>query len=356
MNGLQAAEASDGWFRLDTVFWLTVALVFLLTVANVLIRRRKRDAALRLMDDSPVTVILASNQAITGRVTVTSQGIEIHLARPEASRAGVLKSSMLLYEPELATMTAIVRTPQNLNEVARQERRAELDRQIEPGPIHALGRAIYNLFNSARDALVQAMSLFMGRLRPGGTVAAALRGQEQGVVGVGQSVMGLVGNAYEPLLERHVGDTVIVQIAALEKADPPPPLREFAGYLVAYTDKYLCIMANGAGEPRRAQLVSPPTASGSVDGEGLRIERHATTAHLVATGPQAVVLSRVTIANRAVEGTPPVLLEGARCEVIVNGDGALEVSYELTRAVDLVVPRSRTQVRFGAMRSASLDS
>jgi hypothetical protein len=348
MVGVLVDTEGSAWLSLDTVFWLTIALVLFLTIASAMLRRRKRDAALRLLDDSPVTVILSTNEAVTGRLQVTSQGIEILLQRPEDSRAGMQKSSTLIYEPELATVTAIVRAPRNLSAPERARRQADLRTHIEPSVLRDTGRAVRNVVNTARDASAQLVAVVMGRLRPATSWTAALRAQEHGVMGFGHTVMTLSGNAYEPLLERLYGEPVIVHITAPAKNDPPPPPREYGGYLVAYTDKYLCIMANSAEDSRSARLISPAATSAPVEGDGVRIERNGSTASIVATGSHAVVLNVISIADRPAERSSTVLLEGSRHEIKDTGSGALAVSYELTRAVDLVAPRARTQVRFGA--------
>jgi hypothetical protein len=256
---------------------------------------------------------------------------------------------MLIYEPELATITAIARAPQSLSAMELERRRKDLEAHVSPGPLQAFARFVRNLFNSTRDAILQSFGLLVGRLRPSGTVSAALRGQEQGLMGVGQSVIGLAGNAYEPLLERRFGDPVIVQMAAPAKTDPPSPAREFAGHLVAYSDKFLCIMANGSGALRRARLVSPGPSTPTIADGALRIDRQAGVAKLLAIGPEAVVVCRIRRAGRDMSSARTVLLEGSRLELAAGELEAIEVDYELTRAVDLVVPRSRTQVRFGAL-------
>jgi hypothetical protein len=188
----------------------------------------------------------------------------------------------------------------------------------------------------------------LGRLRPSSGIGAALRGQEQGLVGLGNTVAGLAANAYEPLLERYRGETVIVQVAAAGKADRPP--QEFAGHLISYTDKFLCIMAatNGAAASPLATLISASRAAGAVAGEGLRIERNDGTARIVATGPGAVILRDVIAADRRIGSAAAVLVAEAHFEIPATGDGPVEVRYQRTHAVDLVAPRSRAQVRNAA--------
>jgi hypothetical protein len=99
---LVQAQATDGQrLRPDTVFWWTIGVIFLVAIVSTLVRRRQRDRALRLLDASTVTVILASGQAVSGRLAVASQGIEVRFEKPEGSATGLAKRSMLIYEPEL---------------------------------------------------------------------------------------------------------------------------------------------------------------------------------------------------------------------------------------------------------------
>src|SRR5262245_37564818 len=72
-----SGSSTSTWLQIDRVFWIAVALVFVVTIIGAWVRRRRHDRTLRLFEGTPVTLLTATGEAVHGRLQVESQGIEI---------------------------------------------------------------------------------------------------------------------------------------------------------------------------------------------------------------------------------------------------------------------------------------
>ena len=96
-------------------------------------------------------------------------------------------------------------------------------------------------------------------------------------------MLGAAANAYEPILERHIGKRVVLELkAAGENASPI----ELPGYLVEYSEKYVAVF-NVEHEPLedvRLELTD------SAEREGVRVELGPTHVMITCTGNEALVV------------------------------------------------------------------
>ena len=68
-----------------------------------------------------------------------------------------------------------------------------------------------NFLNVIRDAVINALGLVIGRFAGAG-MTGALKTQSGRISEVGGTLLGMMANAYEPLLERHIGKPVILEV------------------------------------------------------------------------------------------------------------------------------------------------
>ena len=75
---LAQTEGGDSgpWIGLGDVFWLTILLVFLLSIIAALLRLRQRDKCLKLLDDSHVTYLAGNAVTMWGVGTGWHSGSE----------------------------------------------------------------------------------------------------------------------------------------------------------------------------------------------------------------------------------------------------------------------------------------
>ena len=100
------------------------------------------------------------------------------------------------------------------------------------------------------------MNLFISRVKKTAGVGATISGQDKYVTQMKQQLMGSVGTSYEPLLERYIGQKVVLEMV---KGDA---LMEFCGMLKDYTADFIEIMdvdykTDDKAQPRKADMVVP---------------------------------------------------------------------------------------------------
>ena len=201
------------------------------------------------MHDHHVTYLAPDAPAVWGDMFVFSQGVQIVFDSPFVNSRNLSKSGFLIYEDEILKAVAICRTVLGLTEQELGEREKQIARSVHPNLWRRIGRSMSNLLNVVRDAIVNTLGLLVGRLGGRGQLGAAAKTQTGKISEVGSTLLGVIANAYEPLLERHIGKPVILEI--LYPAGSPRPSGEFEGYLADYNEKFIACSTR-ITSPRRA--------------------------------------------------------------------------------------------------------
>lgn len=313
---------------LDNVFWATIGLIFLATIVGAFIRLRQRDGCLELFDGHQVTLSRVDGRSVWGRIDTHAQGVEIIYGAPHRTVRGLLKAGYLLYQQEMGTILALCRYTGELDAAARTEREAQLARRIDPAPARRALRVLRNAFNTIRDAFSRALTALVGQIaRASGS--PALAAQQKELDQVGQTLLQAAGNAYEPMLEKHIGGPVILELA--DPRDAAGRRTELYGHLAAYTEHFVAIF-NPTHEVIE-ELTLPGAATEGDLPPGVRYE--ATDQHVV-------------IANDS--DTPLVV------HALVDGDGAEHrIGATLVRSAQVRLPRPPGDFRFTLRRVRHID-
>ena len=96
------------------------------------------------------------------------------------------------------------------------------------------------------------------------------RSQKGHVEKIGKTLLGAAGNAYEPMLERHIGKPVVLELAS--PADPNTHTIELSGYLAEYSDKYLALF--NVEQPIGRTFVLSATEPSETEGLRIEIDEH----------------------------------------------------------------------------------
>jgi len=337
-----AAPSSMPWLHVDTIFWCTILVIFLLAIIGVIIRLRQKDKCLKLLDDYHVTYLSTGGRTIWGDLRVASQGVELLFDAPYTNLRGLTKNSALIFDDELARCLAFCRTVHGLSELEQRHRRRQIRRSFRPGPLRRTWRWLRNVVNMVRDALTRTFSLIAGQVSRAQPLGGAIGGQQTQVDQLGATVIGLVGNAYEPILERHIGRPVILELTSPPGAEHTAT--QFSGYLVDYSDRFLAVF-NVEHEPVEEltlQVTEP------IEREGLRIEPADDNVTVHCTGDDAIIIRRMTCGSE-IRDLAVVLTGGTNVRLArpSGGGGAVTLHLERTRRIDIVCPRSVARIRFG---------
>lgn len=337
----QADPSGQPWLNLDDLFWMTVLGVFALTIIGALVRTRQRDKCLKLLNDHHVTYLPVDGEPMWGDLYVASNGLELCFDAPHVNRRGLTKTSTLVFKDELAQCLALCRTVHGLTDEERRGRDKQIRRSFRPGPLRRLWRGVRNLTNTLRDAINNTLSMFIGRMTKTGAVGGAVDSQRGRLSEVGSTFIAMAGNAYEPLLERHIGKPVILEL--LIPGTDPPACAEIPGYLVDYSNEFLA-MFSMSNEPLEKMSL---TVVDTIDQEGVQIKQSQSEFIITCTGQDPLVVQKMTTGNESVD-LAVVLTCGKSLHLTRDSDKPVTFDIERTRQIDIVCVRSRARIRFGS--------
>ena len=331
--------------QLDEIFAATVVLIFALSLAAAVVRRLAKDKCLKLMHDHHVTYLPAAGPIIWGDMHVRSQGFEIIFDSPFTNSLDLVKTGALVYDDEAPNAVAICRTIHGLTKEELRDREKQIARGIHPGPLRRLRRAMGNSLNVVRDAIINALGLLIGRFTGTGTgtgMGAAAKTQSGRITEFGGTLLGMVANAYEPLLERHIGKPVILEV--LYPKGSPHLSGEFPGYLVEYNQTFIALISPDHVPEEQIDVEVGETT----ELEGCGIELAEGEVNIVCTGRDAIVVKQLVLDSREMD-MAAALLPGQRLTFHRRSVERVRLRAERTRHLDLIVPRSRARVRFSSV-------
>jgi hypothetical protein len=331
----------------SNILLLTIGLIFIVAIISTVIVRRRRDRCLKLLHDYHVTMEMANGKVIWGDLRVFPQGLQVEYDAPYQTELGLVKSGYLLYQSERESMLALSRYVGDLTAEELAARRRQVLKRFRPGFLRRFGRGLHNLFNTIRDAFGQSLSALVGHVaKVGGAAMAAQKGRMEQL---GQSLLGAVGNAYEPMLERHIGKPIILELAS--PADPDKRKIELAGYLAEYSDTYLAMfnVEQAVGETLVLSLEAP------VERDDLRVE---VDEHRIAV----TNLHDVPLVVRALDSDSGerrdlgVVLTNAATAGLARIPGVLSLELLRVHRIDVVCPRAHAVVRYASLDELPADA
>jgi hypothetical protein len=319
------------------IFWMSIGFIFLAAIIGAVFANRRRDRCLKLMDDDHVTMQTITGRSIWGDVHVYGKGVEVHYDAPYKTASGLVKASYLMYDDELPNMLALIRYVGGLTEKEARQRTRQVKARFKPSMIRRSLRWVRNMFNTVRDAGTKALSAIVGQLakaNPGTAVSQSTGEVNQ----IGQTIITNVGYSYEPMLERHIGTPVILEMAS--PADPKLRSVELPGYLAEYSDKFVAVfnVEQPLGDPFE-HVVSEP-----INLSDLAIEPDALAVKV--TNPAAVplVIEEVRSDEAPTRSLAIVLTQGASAR-LTRLPGTMTLVLRRAQYVDVICPRQYARVR-----------
>ncbi len=216
----------------DNVLLITVLVLLTSGLISAFLRSRSRDICLKSFAGYMATVKMKTGKRMWGRMLVASTGIELKYRADHVSE-GHIESSYILYKAEYPLIELIVRFHDELD--AGESRRREWTSRISfrPGPGRRLGRQVRNYFISTKDAVMTGLGALFASRQATGAAAAT---QQKAITGTSADVLESWGNSFDPVLERHIGATVIV---ARDATTQFPEKAEYVGRLREYSPDFL---------------------------------------------------------------------------------------------------------------------
>ncbi len=237
-------------------FLLTLISVVVVATVATFLSRRSRDKCLKLFSNDIVTLEMTGAKTVWGRLRVEITGLEFVYASPHKDEDGHVETSFILYKPEYANMLALICYVDTLDEKGTERRARTLRSTYHPGVFKRLGRRILNVFNTLRDSVMEGADLLIGRAKKSTGIGTVLTSQDKYVSQLKSQIISGTGTAFEPLLERHIGKRVVVEM--LRDGD----ILEYEGVLSDYTADFLGLMdvsfsLTKDDQPRCSDIVVP---------------------------------------------------------------------------------------------------
>jgi small nuclear ribonucleoprotein (snRNP)-like protein len=222
-------------------FWLPLVLLFVAATVTAIATRRKRDRCLKYFNREPVMILMQSGKWMWGRFIAYPKSMELVFENPETDENGIRKASYVLYTPEVDGIKKILQPPPQKGTPEHVQWQKEIKRVANPSLMRRFRRWLLNAFNTLRDAVSQSLSMVIGSMKKS-TPIGKVAGADKRAGEIGNTLLGTVPNAYEPVLEKYLSKQVVVEM--LEDGE----VIEFAGLLQEYSGKYL-LLRNVAYEP-----------------------------------------------------------------------------------------------------------
>jgi hypothetical protein len=223
-----------------SLFYLTLLIIFLTAIVTTVATKWARDKCLKFFNHYHVTLERSRGHTFWGQLKVFSQGIETVYDHPYIDARGRKKTSYLIYGHELdQQLLSLLRYEGELTDQQKKLRRKQIDATFNPGPLRRTWRHMRNFVNTLRDAFNAAIGAVVQQYQRVNPSAAALGAQAGAVTQIGQTIVGRIANAYEPLLEQYIGQPVILDVT--DPINPNNATVEYTGYLADYTQQFIAI-------------------------------------------------------------------------------------------------------------------
>lgn len=341
-------ETSSG-VLFTNLLLLTILFIFVSAIVGAVVARRKRDRCLTLLDNYHITMAMDDGHVIWGDLHVFSQGIELEYDAPYRSPQGAIKNSYLLYEPEMEQVVAFFRYVEYLTEDERKTRMRQVEARFRPGVIRRATRSMVNVLNTIRDAFAQAMNAVIGQMAKVGGKSSVAGSQKGGLEKVGKSLLGAVGNAYEPMLERQIGKPIVIEMR--NPSDPNGTNIELCGYLAEYSDKYLAMF--NVEQPVEETLTLP--CADTIEREGVMIEVDPTSLRVTNKSSVPLIVDAV-ISDQGETRELGVVLPFAATAQLPRIPGQLSVRLLRVQRIDVVCHRGQAVIRHASLRELPSDA
>jgi hypothetical protein len=314
----------------DRIFWIILLVTFLTPVVGGLLRRRKRDKCLKLLHGYPVSYLSLDREPLTGRLNVSSQGIELE----NISSANFDPNqgiSEVVYADELQKCIAICRAVESLTPQQRARRSPEVAKALRVTRMRLAGRWVGSILNTVRDGFMKTLGLIATR-SPG-----AAQAQAAPVDPLTKAAVDVTANAYEPLLERHIGEPVTVHFN-FKQADASIHF-QIEGNLADYTDTFVTVLAPAAA-PLDSKAVE---LSAGLRSDRIKVQRVRDKWRI--TGLSPVLLDSV-VRSGSPRRLDVILLPEQSIEIAADEQESVQVRVT-TPTIDLICSRAVARVRFG---------
>jgi hypothetical protein len=329
---------------------VSIFVILITSLVGFYVNSRVRDRCLRDFDGYQVVIEDKAGKVMWGTLRTYSSGLELVYASARRDEVeGHLENSYILYDKDLANLQAIYRFHDDQSEQNRRRRKTEIRRAYQPSLFRRGARALRNLFSTFKDAIAQATNTVLG-YRAAQKPQDAMLSKHKELTNSGvQLLSGTVGNAYEPILERYIGQYVVLETLQ------GTTVEQDYGILKEYSSKYLELLSVKVEVPPCVYFRDPS----SLKWRGIHTEQNGSHLHVTNPLGRTVVIEAIKCGDKARAVNLAVPGKGTVDVELLAQEAAGSVSVDLgVRCLaDVIVPRAVGVVRnAGKREKLSLDT
>ena len=214
-------------------FTITLVSIVFFAFLIAFIKGRAVDKCLKGLAGDEVLVEFDGGKKVWGRLYAAHTGMELTYREKRKDAEGHMEASFILYKQEFSTIAAVIRYLDDLDEKGRISRQKELARAYHPRFARRTGRKINNIFKTVRDSLMDVVNLMIAQAKKSTPIGQMTGQQDKYSMKVRDELMSTMNNAYEPLIERHIGR---MMVAEFPRGDG---IAEYCGVLKEYTADFI---------------------------------------------------------------------------------------------------------------------
>ena len=222
---------------LNNTIWITILFILGVSILIMILNRRMRDRCLKDFDSFLSTMLDKNGKRLWGRLKVYTTGLEFSYRDEHIDEEGHIETSSILYKQEFNTLFMIVRFHDELSEKNQARRIRQLNRSFHPKLHRRFTRSIRNLMVNLKDAFTDITSAVVSSITSSAPAAKALTNQQRQLTKAQTELVGYAGTAYDPILEKHIGNQVVIEIT-----NPSNVVEEHVGVLKEYSGDFLEVM------------------------------------------------------------------------------------------------------------------
>jgi len=217
-------------------FAITIVSIAIFTVIAAFLKGKSQDKCLRDFSRNAVTLEETTGKTIWGKLRVETTGLELIYPAKYKDKSGHDEMSYIMYKHEYPNIQALTRYHDQLDERDEREREKELRRTYHPNVLRRFKRKVRNFFNIIRDSIMDVVNLLIGQAKKSAPGGAILTSQDKYISKTKQELVKSAETSFEPLLERHIGKRVVLELVRAGE------IFEYPGVLKDYTAEFIEVM------------------------------------------------------------------------------------------------------------------
>ncbi|MBX3001094.1 MAG: tetratricopeptide repeat protein [Caldilineaceae bacterium] len=329
----------DGFAGLfDTSLLFTIGLVFLATLIGSYLRSRRKDPCLSSFEHFHVTLERTDDKIIWGKLEVESTGLELFY-KSDVQDEAHLESSYILYGDEYNQIQAIYRYVDELTPENRKKRERDIEQSFHPGPWEIGKRRLRAFIGTANDSFSEVFGMLVGRAKKPAGRYITDEGESY-LNELGKNLIGHAGGLFDPLLERYIGQKVVIEIQEGSE------VHEHVGIFKEYSPDFLELLDVQFPEKRALELDSGATIKSDCVQVTIAQDK------MIISNPTQQPVLIHSLAYEDDEELINVVVDSGESVEIFSAQPLqqAQLHVRIVRELDIIVPRTRCVVRHRAER------